>query len=432
LGGSVSAIAEIVGTSRRQSAGRAVVAATVGNMLEWYDFTIYAAFAVPISKNFFPADSEVISLLLGFATFGLGFIARPFGAVFLGGYADRRGRRDALSLTILLMALGTGIIALCPGYDRIGIAAPIVILLARLIQGFSAGGEIGGAVSTLVEHAPPARRGFYASFQQMSQGGSTMLSGLVAMTIALSLPAEAIAAWGWRLAFAVGLLIAPVGLYIRRELEDAPLFKASSQATELPIRVVLRDHWRAILTGMLIVMLWTVAQYIANYFPTFAVRELKTSLSQSYLGPLVVGTVLLFCPLVGVLADRYGRKRVMIAGALGLLVIPYPAFFYLIASPTAGHLVATQIAVAVFMLIYTAPASAVLAELFPTPVRATGISLTYSLGVAVFGGFTPAIITALIGWTAQPVAVAFYLMGAAIISLATVLTLKDRTGEVLS
>jgi len=428
----VSAIAEIVGTSRRQSAGRAVVAATVGNMLEWYDFTIYAAFAVPISKNFFPADSEVISLLLGFATFGLGFIARPFGAVFLGGYADRRGRRDALSLTILLMALGTGIIALCPGYDRIGVAAPIVILLARLIQGFSAGGEIGGAVSTLVEHAPPARRGFYASFQQMSQGGSTMLSGLVAMTIALLLPAEAIAAWGWRLALAVGLLIAPVGLYIRRELEDAPLFKASSHATELPIRVVLRDHWRAILTGMLIVMLWTVAQYIANYFPTFAVRELKVSLSQSYLGPLVVGTVLLFCPLVGVVADRYGRKRVMIAGALGLLVIPYPAFFYLIASPTTGHLVATQIAVAVFMLIYTAPASAVLAELFPTPVRATGISLTYSLGVAVFGGFTPAIITALIGWTAQPVAVAFYLMGAAIISLATVLTLKDRTGEVLS
>lgn len=428
----MSAIAESITTNPRQSAGRAVVAATVGNMLEWYDFTIYAAFAVPISKNFFPADSEVVSLLLGFATFGLGFIARPFGAAFLGGYADRRGRRDALSLTILLMALGTGIIALCPGYDRIGIAAPIVILLARLIQGFSAGGEIGGAVSTLVEHAPPARRGFYASFQQMSQGGSTMLSGLVAMTIALSLPAEAIAAWGWRLAFAVGLLIAPVGLYIRRELEDAPLFKASSHATELPIRVVLRDRWRAILTGMLIVMLWTVAQYIANYFPTFAVRELKVSLSQSYLGPLVVGAVLLFCPLVGVLADQYGRKRVMIAGAVGLLVVAYPAFSYLIASPTAGHLVATQIAVAVFMLIYTAPASAVLAELFPTPVRATGISLTYSLGVAVFGGFTPAIITALIGWTAQPVAVAFYLMGAAIISLATILTLKDRTGEVLS
>jgi MHS family proline/betaine transporter-like MFS transporter len=428
----VSAIAEPAISNPRQSVGRAVVAATIGNMLEWYDFTIYAAFAVPISRSFFPADSEVVSLLLGLVTFGLGFVARPFGAAFLGGYADRRGRRDALSLTILLMALGTGIIALCPSYDRIGIAAPVIILLARLIQGFSAGGEIGGAVSTLVEHAPPARRGLYASFQQLSQGGSTMLSGLVALTIALALPADAIADWGWRLAFVVGLLIAPVGLYIRRELEDAPLFKASDHAKEMPIRVVLRDHWRAVLTGMLIVMLWTVSQYIANYFPTFAVRELKLSLSQSYLGPLVVGSVLLFCPLVGILADRYRRKRVMMVGALGLAIVAYPAFAFLIAAPSTEHLVATQIAVAVFMLIYTAPASAVLAELFPTPVRATGISLTYSLGVALFGGFTPAIITALIGWTGQPVSVAFYLIGAALVSLVTVLTLRDHTGEVLS
>ncbi|SDO59144.1 MFS transporter [Afipia sp. GAS231] len=428
----MSAIAEITTANPRQSVGRAVVAATVGNMLEWYDFTIYAAFAVPISKTFFPADNEVVSLMLGLVTFGLGFVARPFGAAFLGGYADRRGRRDALSLTIMLMALGTGIIALCPGYNSIGIAAPIVILLARLIQGFSAGGEIGGAVSTLVEYAPPERRGLYASFQQLSQGGSTLLSGLVATTIALLLPADAILDWGWRLAFVVGLLIAPVGLYIRRELEDAPLFKASQHAKELPILVVLRDHWRAVLTGMLVVMLWTVAQYITNYFPTFAVRELKVSLSQSYLGPLVVGTVLLFCPVVGILADRFQRKRVMIVGALGLVVVAYPAFSYLIAAPSTQHLIATQIAVAVCMLIYTAPASAVLAELFPTAVRATGISLTYSLGVAIFGGFTPAIITALIGSTGQPISVAFYLMGAATISLITVLMLKDHTGEVLS
>ena len=430
----MSATLEVAVGNPRQSVGRAVVAATVGNMLEWYDFTIYAAFAIPISKSFFPADNEVVSLLLSFVTFGLGFVARPFGAAFLGGYADRKGRRNALSLTILLMALGTGIIALCPGYDRIGLAAPIIILGARLIQGFSAGGEIGGAVSTLVEHAPPARRGLYASFQQLSQGGSTMLSGLVAMTIALTLPPADVAAWGWRLAFGVGLLIAPVGLYIRRELEDAPIFtdKAADHPAEMPIRLVLRDHWRAVLAGMLVVMLWTVAQYIANYFPTFATRELKVSLSQSYLGPLVVGTVLLFCPLVGALADRFRRKHVMIVGALGLLVVAYPAFAYLIASPSTDRLVATQITVAFFMLIYTAPASAVLAELFPTPVRATGISLTYSLGVAIFGGFTPAIITALIGWTGQPVAVAFYLMGAAFVSLIAVLLLTDHTGEVLS
>lgn len=427
----MSAIADTTEISPRQSVGRAIAAATVGNMLEWYDFTIYAAFAVPISKAFFPSDNEVVSLMLGFLTFGLGFVARPFGAVFLGGYADRRGRRDALSLTILLMALGTAIIAFCPGYDRIGLAAPVIILLARLVQGFSAGGEIGGAVSTLVEFAPPPRRAFYASFQQMSQGGSTMLSGLVAMIIALSLPAADVTAWGWRLAFIVGLLIAPVGLYIRRELEDAPLFKASDHQTELPIRAVLRDHWRKVLLGMMMVMLWTVAQYIANYFPTFAARELKVPLTQSYLGPLVVGIVLFFCPVVGALADRFQRKRVMIVGALGLALVAYPAFSFLIASPTPEHVIITQVTTAIFMLIYTAPASAVLAELFPTAVRATGVSLTYSLGVAIFGGFTPAIITALISWTGKPVAIAYYLTGAALISLVTVLCLKDRTGEML-
>jgi len=418
----------------RQTVGRAVVAATVGNMLEWYDFTIYAAFALPISKAFFPADNEVVSLLLSFVTFGLGFVARPFGAAFLGGYADRKGRRNALSLTILLMALGTAIIALCPGYDRIGLAAPIVIILARLIQGFSAGGEIGGAISTLVEHAPPNRRGLYGSFQQLSQGASTLLSGLVAIIIALALSPVQIGDWGWRLAFAVGLVIAPVGLYIRRELEDAPVFKQAAAApkTEPPIRIVVRDHWRAILAGMMIVMLWTVAQYLANYFPTFAVRELKVSLSTSYLGPLVVGAVLLLCPLVGLLADRFRRRNVMIVGALGLLISAYPAFSFLIASPTPEHVVLTQIVIAGFMLVYTAPASAVLAELFPTAVRATGISITYSLGVAIFGGFTPAIITALIGWTAAPVSVAYYLMGAAAISLIAVLALTDHTGETLS
>ena len=418
----------------RQSVGRAVVAATVGNMFEWYDFTIYAAFAIPISKSFFPADNEVVSLLLSFVTFGLGFVARPFGAAFLGGYADRKGRRNALSLTILLMALGTAVIAFCPAYDRIGLAAPIIILVARLIQGFSAGGEIGGAVSTLVEHAPADRRALYGSFQQLSQGASTMLSGLVAIVIALALSPAQIGEWGWRLAFAVGLVIAPVGLYIRRELEDAPVFKDAidRHKGELPIRIVIRDHWRAILVGMMIVMLWTVAQYLSNYFPTFAVRELKVSLSTSYLGPLVVGAVLLFCPIVGVLADRFRRKNVMIVGALGLLVSAYPAFSFLIAWPTPEHVVITQIVIASFMLVYTAPASAVLAELFPTAVRATGISVTYSLGVAIFGGFTPAIITALISWTAAPVSVAFYLMGAAAVSLIAVIALTDRTGEILS
>lgn len=421
------------------SAGRAIVAATVGNMLEWYDFTIYAAFAVQISRAFFPAGNELTSLMFGFITFGIGFIARPFGAAMLGAYADRHGRGAALSLTILLMALGTGMIALCPTYASIGPVAPIIVVVARLIQGFSAGGEIGSAVSVLVENAPAERRGFYASFQQLAQGGATMLSGLVALMIALALTPEEVGAWGWRIAFLGGLLIAPVGIYIRRTLADGPLFQASQASraidparAEHTARTVFTRHWRPVLIGMMVVMLWTVAQYITNYMPTFASRELKMSLSNSYFGPFVTGIVLLFCPLVGTLADRFNRKKVMLVGAIGLFCVAYPAFSYLVAHPDLPSLVLVQVSIAVFMLIYTAPASAVLAELFPTSVRATGIALTYSLGVAIFGGFTPANITALISWTGTPVSTAYYLMGAAAVSFVTVLLVTDHTGEELT
>ena len=419
---------------KRPNPARAIVAATVGNMLEWYDFTIYAAFAVQISRAFFPSGNELTSLLYSFITFGIGFFARPFGAAVLGAYSDRRGRGAALSLTIFLMALGTGMIALCPTYASIGPLAPVIIVLARLIQGFSAGGEIGSAVSVLVENAPAHRRGFFASFQQMAQGGSTMLSGLVALTLALTLTPVQLGDWGWRIAFMIGLLIAPVGIYIRRTLADGEAFSAKAAAArpEHKAWTIARSHWRTVLAGMFVVMLWTVAQYITNYMPTYASRELKMSLSNSYFGPFVTGIILLFCPLVGVLADRFNRRRVMAVGAAGLFCVAYPAFSYLASHPDLPSLIAVQCVIGFFMLIYTAPASAVLAELFPTPVRATGIALTYSFGVALFGGFTPANITALIGFTGTPVAIAFYLMGAAAISFVTVLLVTDRTGQQLA
>jgi MHS family proline/betaine transporter-like MFS transporter len=417
---------------RTNSVGRAVVAATIGNMMEWYDFTIYAAFAFPISKAFFPAGDETTSLLQSLIVFGIGFIARPFGAIFLGSYADRRGRRDALSLTIFLMAIGTGMIAFCPSYASIGIAAPLVILVARLLQGFSAGGEIGGAVSMLVEYAPPEKRGFYAAFQQLSQGGATMFSGLVSITIALSMSDAAVTGWGWRIAFAVGLVIAPVGIYIRRTLEDAPGFRPRERHPLQPVKAVLGRFWPRVLAGMGVILLWTVAQYITNFFPTYASRELKMSLSNSYFGPFVVGIVLLFCPLVGMLADRFRRRNVMMFGAAALFLVAYPAFHWLVANPTLPWLVVVQVAVAVCMLIYTAPATAVLAELFPTEVRATGVSLTYSLGVALFGGFTPYFITQIISLTGQKVSIAFLLMAAAAVSFVTIGLIADRTGEQLS
>lgn len=430
----MDSIATIDAAGRRGRAVRAVAAAVTGNMLEFYDFIIYASFAGPISRAFFPSGSELTSLLLSFVTFGLGFVARPFGAAVLGAYADRRGRRKALSLTILLMALGTGMIALCPGFASIGIAAPLIVVAARLVQGFSAGGEIGSALSVLVEHAPAERRGFYASFQQMAQGGALMLSALVSLAIALSLSADQVGEWGWRLAFLFGLLIAPVGFYIRRSLPEAPVFEAAR--AEAPAhgsaREVFAGHWRAILVGMLLVLLWTVAQYLTSFMPTFASRELKMSLPNAYLGPLVTSVFLVASPLVGRLADRFNRKAVMAVGALGLLVAPWFAFSRLAGHRDLASLLLAQSAVGLFMLIYTAPASAVLAELYPTRIRATGIAITYSLSVAIFGGFTPANLTLLIGWTGDPVSVAWYLMAAAAVSLITVLSITDRTGQTLA
>ena len=427
------AIDEVVRARPAHSRARVIVAATIGNMLECYDFVIYAAFAIPIAKSFFPTSDDRVSLLVSFITFGLGFVARPFGAVVLGGYADRHGRSKAMGLTILLMALGTSMIALCPDYRRIGLLAPAAVLLARLVQGFSAGGAIGGTISMLVENAPPGRRGLYASFQQLSQGAQIMLAGLVPLALTLVLPPEAISEWGWRLAFGVGLLIVPVGLYIRREIEEAPIFKAErvDQPSVPAIGSVLRHHWRAVLTGIFIVELWTISQYVIYSFPVFAQKQLHIPLPQSYVGSVVVGAVWLFCPLVGALADRFQRKRVMLVGALGMLCAAYPAYAYLIEAPGVDRLMIAQITLMIFFLIYSTPASAVLAELFPTAVRVTGTSVTYSVSVTIFGGFTPAIITALAGWTG-PISAAFYLMGAAGMSCIAVLALQDRTTEALS
>ncbi len=415
----------------KQSAVRGVAAATIGNMMEWYDFTIYAYFSVSISNTFIPGENKE---LIGWLIFGLGFLTRPLGAVVLGAYGDRKGRKAALSLTIFLMALGTGIIAFCPSYNQIGIAAPIILLLARMIQGFSAGGEIGGAVSYLIEQAPKEKRAFYASFQQLSQGGALILTALVSISIILLIGEQATSDWGWRVAFTIGLLIAPIGIYIRQTLDESPVFEADTghkTDSGVPAKEVFLHYGGYLLTGIGIVLLWTIATYITNYMPTYVKSVLKMSLLESYLGNFTVGVILMLCPFVGMLADRFGRKRIMMTGALGFLLIAYTAFSSLIATPSVPMLMLTQGSMAICLLLYSAPASAVLAELYPTRIRATGVALSYSLAVTIFGGFTPALLSQFISLTGSKLAIAFYLMLAASISLIALLVMKDRTGQTL-
>jgi len=409
---------------------RAVFAATVGCMLEWYDFAVYGYFAVIISKLFFPTQSEWVSLLLTVATFGVGFAMRPVGALVLGTLADTKGRRVALSWTIVAMVLGTTIIAFAPTYASIGIAAPILIVLARLIQGFSAGGEMGSATSFLVEHAPAHRRILFASFQQLTQLLALLCGSLVGAAISTWMSPAEVEAWGWRVPFLLGLLIGPVGWYIRRHTEEPPEFatallerqareKAGAKTPRPSPWTAIRAYPRESATGFCITVLWTVCTYFfLVYMPTYAIKQLHLPVASSLISnsiALVVAALAL--PLFASMADRHGpRKLLQISSAL-ILLAAYPALMVLSLSPTVGTLIAVQAAFAVLIAAYTGPAGGAMAALFPAEIRSTGISIAYNFAVTIFGGFAPFIATWLIGTTGNLLSPAWYVVVAALVAV---------------
>jgi len=410
------------------SGRRAVIAAIVGNTLEWYDFAVYGFFALTLAKLFFPTGDPTVSLLLTVATFGVGFIMRPVGALVLGTLADRRGRKLALSLTILLMALGTAMIGLAPTYATAGAWAPAIIVLARLIQGFSAGGEIGGATAFLVEHAPPARRGLYASWQQASQAGALLLGSLTGALLTGLLPAADIEAWGWRVPFLLGLLIAPVGLFIRFRVSETDSFKAilreraaRPEASFSPLRDTLGKHRSAVFVGFGITIAWTVCTYFFLVtMPTYAVRQLGVPQSASFLANSVgLVLIVILAPVFGAWSDKVGRRPIMLAAACGILLSCWPLLFWLTHQPSVVNLVLAQIVFAVLIAGFSGPAPAAMAELYPPAMRSTGLSIAYNLAVTIFGGFAPFITTWLIVQTGSSLAPAWYVMLAAAISLTT-------------
>jgi len=419
---------------------RAIIAATIGNGLEWFDFTVYSFFAVIIAKLFFPTGDDLTSFLLTVATFGVGFFMRPVGAIVLGVYADRVGRKAALTLTILMMALGTAIIGLAPTYDSIGLWAPALIVLARLIQGFSAGGEVGGATAFLIEHAPDEERGAYASWQQASQGISFMLGAAMGALVINGLDQAQIDAWGWRIPFLFGLLIGPVGMYIRSHLEEPPKFEArqaerrASHVKFSPLTQVLRDHPREVLAGLGVTILWTVCTYVlVFYMPSYAKQQLGLPLGATFQSTAICGAIILvLCPLMGMLSDRVGRKRMLGTVALAIGVLAYPLFHWLNVSPTTATLLQVQIVLGILLAAFTGPAPAVLAEQFPTEVRSTGLSLAYNFAVTIFGGFAPLIVTWLIESTHNKLAPAYYVIAAAVISFIALIFMHDRTGKKLA
>ncbi|GAB3630171.1 MFS transporter [Pandoraea terrae] len=409
---------------------REICAASIGNALEFYDLLIYGYFAIVISKLFFPSHDATTSLLLSVGTFGISFVTRPLGSIVLGSYADRAGRKASLTVSISLMMLGTAMIVFAPTYEQLGLASPLIIIVARMLQGFSTGGEFGASTAFMVEHADPKRRGFFASWQMSTQGLATVLAAGVAALLSALLSLDQLNAWGWRVAFAVGLLIGPVGLYIRRNIDETADFKklGTAQKQKSPLREVFVRNRRNLLLGAGVVAAATAFNYVHKvYMPTYAVKQLHIAATFSFLGAVVTGAIeTVAAPVVGAMSDRFGRLRVMLWALLLVGTTTYPLFVLLNRFPTVGALFAVQTVVGLLITASLAPVPALLADIFPTSTRGTGLALSYNFSVTLFGGFAPLIVTWLIDATHSKLAPSFYVMATATLSVAAVVALGRR------
>ncbi|MCK9916553.1 MFS transporter [Microbacteriaceae bacterium K1510] len=415
--------ADIAAKSPRETHWRPVLAASIGNALEWFDFIVFGFFAGTIAGLFFPTGNDTVSLLLTFATFGVTFFVRPFGAVILGTYADRHGRKAAFMLTIVLMMAGTAIIAVTPSYASIGVLAPVLMVVARLLQGISAGAEFGSATAFLAEQNP-ARRGFFASWQFASQGLTTILVTIVGFVLTSTLTPAQMSDWGWRVPFFLGLLIGPVAYYIRRHVDETAEFKAI-QTSERPLHDTLTGGKERLAIAFGAVVLCTVGMYTILFMPTYATRQLGLPASGAFAAGFLTGVIqFALIPIVGALSDRIGRLPVAFISAAAVLVAIYPMFWWLTAKPSLETLLIVSAIMGLLLAGYMGGLAALLSELFPTRMRTTGLSISYSFAVALFGGFAPFINAWLIGVTNNNLAPSFYLMLAAAVSLAALVSAR--------
>lgn len=399
-------------------AGRkSIFAVVLGNAVEFFDFGVYATFAVMIGHTFFPSDSAFVSLMLSVTAFGIGFIVRPLGAVLIGAYADRVGRKPAMLLTLVMMAVGTGSIAILPGYETIGIAAPILLVVTRMIQGLAWGGEAGPATTYILEAAPPHKRGTYACWQVVAQGVAAMAAGLVGYTLTKVMSPEDLNSWGWRVPFVFGLLVLPIGIYIRRNLAETFHGQGETTSTGDLVREVCGKHRRALVLGLLILSGSTITQYFLNYMTTFALTELKLPTSISMLSTLVAGAAMAVCAIAGgMLCDRFGRRAILMTPRVVLLLILFPALQLMTEHPSPSTFLLTLAVLSGLHGMSGAALIVLLVESFPKSVRSTGFSIVYAFGVAAFGGTAQIIITWLIG-TGDPMSPVWYLLIANLVCL---------------
>lgn len=407
----------------------AVLRVTSGNFLEQFDFFLFGFYATYISKAFFPTDSEFASLMLTFAVFGAGFLMRPLGAIVLGAYIDKVGRRQGLIVTLAIMASGTVLIAFVPGYATLGLLAPFLVLLGRLLQGFSAGAELGGVSVYLSEMAPPGRKGFYTAWQSASQQVAIVLAAALGFELNALLTPEALAAWGWRVPFFVGCLIVPVIFVLRRSLQETEAFQQRRHhPSTREVFASMRANWRVVGAGMLLVAMTTTTFYLITvYTPTFGKNVLHLSAHDSLIVTLLVAVSnFVWLPLGGALSDRIGRRPQLVAVTVLAVLTAYPAMAWLAAAPDFARMLSVLLWLSCLFGLYNGAMVVALTEVMPADVRVVGFSLAYSLATAVFGGFTPAISTWLIETLHDKAAPGYWLSIAAACGLVATLRLYRR------
>jgi len=423
----------MLSSSDRRARIWSVVRVSSGNFLEMYDFMVFGYYASAIGAAFFPTGNKFLSLMLSLMTFGAGFLMRPLGAIVLGAYSDNHGRRAGLLLTLGLMSAGIFSIACTPRYATIGLLAPLLVLVGRLLQGFSAGMELGGVSVYLSEIATPGHKGFYVSWQSASQQVAVMFAALVGVMLSATVPAEAMTIWGWRVPLLLGCIIIPVLFLLRRSLQETDEFTARRRHPSISeiLRSLLED-WRIVAIGMMLVTMTTVSFYmITAYTPTFGNSVLRLGSKESLLVTLCVGASNLFwLPVMGSLSDKVGRRPLLLIFTILMLVTAYPAMLWLVRAPSFARLLAAELWLSFIFGSYNGAMVVFLTEIMPAHVRTSGFSLAYSLATAVFGGFTPAICTYFIHMTGNRAVTGVWLSFAAACGLGAALLAKPQAAPV--
>ena len=420
-----AAVIPVSDTALPHALGRRVIfAASIGNVMEWYDFNIFAFMAAPLAKNFFPAGDPAAALLSTFAVFGVGLVVRPLGGYVIGRIGDRQGRKPAMILTVLLMAASTGLIGILPSYAAVGVLAPALMLVARLMQGFSTGGEWGSATTFMAEWSAIGKRGLTTSYQQMSNAVGLLIGSGIGAILASVLSAQDIESWGWRVPFLLGALFGPIGLWLRRTMEETPPYRHIAADVEV---ISAPATARLVATAIGFTAGWTVCFYaFLNFMPTFTRLQLKLTQAEA-LWSNTIGVIAftLLIPVMGALSDRIGRKPLLLGSCVAFFVLPLPAFLLVLRGQGFGFVIAMQIVFGAALALFSGPGPAAIAELFPTRGRSTWLSLSFSAGVAIFGGFTPLIAQSLITATGSPLAPLIYVTAAVALSFVVIWRMRE-------